>query len=143
MAMVLKVLKNMVFAIMKSNMTVNDHSSKVITAINDNTKVVAIQRSKGYDQRPSITLNEIEQAITSIKEVYPNIIIFVDNCYGEFVEDKEPIRSGADLIAGSLIKNPGGGLAKIGGYIAGRQDLIERCGYRLTAPGIGGSRSLT
>jgi len=110
---------------------------KVITAINDNTKVVAIQRSKGYDQRPSITINEIEQAITSIKEVYPNIIIFVDNCYGEFVEDKEPIEVGADLIAGSLIKNPGGGLAKIGGYIAGRQDLIERCGYRLTAPGIG------
>ena len=108
---------------------------KVITAINDNTKVVAIQRSKGYDQRPSITINEIEQAITSIKEVYPNIIIFVDNCYGEFVEDKEPIEVGADLIAGSLIKNPGGGLAKIGGYIAGRQDLIERCGYRLTAPG--------
>ena len=93
---------------------------KVITAINDNTKVVAIQRSKGYDQRPSITINEIEQAITSIKEVYPNIIIFVDNCYGEFVEDKEPIEVGADLIAGSLIKNPGGGLAKIGGYIAGR-----------------------
>ena len=85
----------------------------------------------------AITINEIEQAITSIKEVYPNIIIFVDNCYGEFVEDKEPIEVGADLIAGSLIKNPGGGLAKIGGYIAGRQDLIERCGYRLTAPGIG------
>jgi cystathionine beta-lyase family protein involved in aluminum resistance len=68
---------------------------------------------------------------------HPDIIIFVDNCYGEFVELKEPIECGADLIAGSLIKNPGGGLAKIGGYIAGRKDLIERCGYRLTAPGIG------
>lgn len=69
--------------------------------------------------------------------MHPNILIFVDNCYGEFVERREPIECGADLIAGSLIKNPGGGLAKIGGYIAGRKDLIERCGYRLTAPGIG------
>ena len=101
------------------------------------TKVVAIQRSKGYDQRPSIPVDEIEEAIDTIKTQHPSVIIFVDNCYGEFVEDKEPIEVGADLIAGSLIKNPGGGLAKIGGYIAGRKDLIERCGYRLTAPGIG------
>ncbi len=111
--------------------------SRVIEAINDQTKVVAIQRSKGYDQRPSVPISEIEKAITIIKSAYPDVIVFVDNCYGEFVEDKEPIEVGADIIAGSLIKNPGGGLAKIGGYIAGRQDIIERCGYRLTAPGIG------
>ncbi|PTE73589.1 hypothetical protein BUY43_08445 [Staphylococcus devriesei] len=110
---------------------------KVLSTITSQTKVVAIQRSKGYDQRPSITLDEMEQAITKIKQHYPDIIIFVDNCYGEFVERREPIEIGADLIAGSLIKNPGGGLAKIGGYIAGKKDLIERCGYRLTAPGIG------
>ncbi|AKC76396.1 cystathionine beta-lyase family protein involved in aluminum resistance [Staphylococcus haemolyticus] len=108
-----------------------------IEAISEKTKVVAIQRSKGYDQRPSITIDEIESAIHAIKSQYPNVIVFVDNCYGEFVEQREPIEVGADLIAGSLIKNPGGGLAKIGGYIAGRKDLIERCGYRLTAPGIG------
>ena len=107
-----------------------------IEAISEKTKVVAIQRSKGYDQRPSITIDEIESAIHAIKSQYPNVIVFVDNCYGEFVEQREPIEVGADLIAGSLIKNPGG-LAKIGGYIAGRKDLIERCGYRLTAPGIG------
>ncbi|WP_251516656.1 methionine gamma-lyase family protein [Staphylococcus sp. Marseille-Q6910] len=110
---------------------------RVLRSINDKTKMIAIQRSKGYDQRPSIGLNEIEAAIEKIKTHYPNIIIFVDNCYGEFVERREPIECGADLIAGSLIKNPGGGLAKIGGYIAGKASLIERCGYRLTAPGIG------
>ncbi len=109
----------------------------VLDGVSERTKVIAIQRSKGYDQRPSIPLDEIEQVIIRLKEVHPNILIFVDNCYGEFVERREPIECGADLIAGSLIKNPGGGLAKIGGYIAGRKDLIERCGYRLTAPGIG------
>ena len=109
----------------------------VLNTISKQTKVIAIQRSKGYGQRPSITVDEIETAISQIKQRYPNVIIFVDNCYGEFVERREPIEVGADLIAGSLIKNPGGGLAKIGGYIAGRKDLIERCGYRLTAPGIG------
>lgn len=109
----------------------------VLNKINDKTKVIAIQRSKGYSSRPSLTIKQIEYAITRIKEVYPEIIIFVDNCYGEFVEEKEPIEVGADLIAGSLIKNPGGGLSKIGGYISGKQDLIERCAYRLTAPGIG------
>ncbi len=109
----------------------------VLDGVSERTKVIAIQRSKGYDQRPSIPLDEIEEVITRLKEVHPNILIFVDNCYGEFVERREPIECGADLIAGSLIKNPGGGLAKIGGYIAGRKDLIERCGYRLTAPGIG------
>lgn len=109
----------------------------VLNTISKQTKVIAIQRSKGYGQRPSITVDEIETAISQIKQRYPNVIIFVDNCYGEFVERREPIEVGADLIAGSLIKNPGGGLAKIGGYIVGRKDLIERCGYRLTAPGIG------
>ncbi|HDI1052245.1 TPA: aminotransferase class I/II-fold pyridoxal phosphate-dependent enzyme [Staphylococcus aureus] len=109
----------------------------VLDGVSERTKVIAIQRSKGYDQRPSIPLDEIEKVITRLKNVHPNILIFVDNCYGEFVERREPIECGADLIAGSLIKNPGGGLAKIGGYIAGRKDLIERCGYRLTAPGIG------
>ncbi|MCI2868082.1 methionine gamma-lyase family protein [Staphylococcus hominis] len=109
----------------------------VLNTISKQTKVVAIQRSKGYGQRPSITVDEIENVISQIKQRYPNVIVFVDNCYGEFVERREPIEVGADLIAGSLIKNPGGGLAKIGGYIAGRKDLIERCGYRLTAPGIG------
>ncbi|MEB6332100.1 methionine gamma-lyase family protein [Staphylococcus pseudoxylosus] len=109
----------------------------VVKQIKPQTKVIAIQRSKGYDQRPSIKLDLIEQAIQQIKAQYPDIIIFVDNCYGEFVEKREPIECGADLIAGSLIKNPGGGLAKIGGYIAGEKSLVERCGYRLTAPGIG------
>lgn len=109
----------------------------VLNHINTNTKVIAIQRSKGYSSRPSLTIEQIGQAIKAIKDKFPNVIIFVDNCYGEFVEDKEPIEVGADIIAGSLIKNPGGGLAKIGGYIAGKADLIERCAYRLTAPGIG------
>ncbi|EGQ1280533.1 hypothetical protein GT369_07155 [Staphylococcus pseudintermedius] len=110
---------------------------RVLETIDDTTKVIAIQRSKGYDQRPSINVDEIGDAIRQIKAQYPEMIVFVDNCYGEFVETKEPIEVGADLMAGSLIKNPGGGLAKIGGYIVGRRDLVERCGYRLTAPGIG------
>lgn len=109
----------------------------VLTEINERTKVIAIQRSKGYSSRPSLTISQIEHAISKIKSKYPNVIVFVDNCYGEFVESKEPIEVGADIIAGSLIKNPGGGLAKIGGYISGKADLIARCAYRLTAPGIG------
>ncbi|WP_203339453.1 aminotransferase class I/II-fold pyridoxal phosphate-dependent enzyme [Planococcus beijingensis] len=107
-------------------------------AIGDKTKVIAIQRSRGYDTRPSFTIEEIEEMIVRVREIKPDAVIFVDNCYGEFVEMQEPIEVGADLIAGSLIKNPGGGLAKIGGYIAGRKDLIEKCGYRMTSPGIGG-----
>ncbi|MBA2174022.1 methionine gamma-lyase family protein [Halobacillus locisalis] len=106
-------------------------------AIGQDTKVVAIQRSKGYADRPSFTIDEIESMITLVREWKSDVIIFVDNCYGEFVEAKEPIEVGADLIAGSLIKNPGGGLARIGGYIAGREDLIEQCSFRLTAPGLG------
>ncbi|MDN6626217.1 MAG: methionine gamma-lyase family protein [Pisciglobus halotolerans] len=101
------------------------------------TKVVAIQRSRGYADRPSFTILQIEEMIRYVKNSNPQVIVFVDNCYGEFVEEREPIEVGADLMAGSLIKNPGGGLAKIGGYIVGRHDLVEACGYRLTSPGIG------
>ncbi len=107
-------------------------------AIQENTKVIAIQRSRGYDTRPSFTIAEIADMIAEIRAIKPDSIVFVDNCYGEFVEEQEPIEVGADLIAGSLIKNPGGGLAKIGGYIAGKKDLVEKCGYRMTSPGIGG-----
>ncbi len=102
-----------------------------------NTKVIGIQRSKGYADRPSFTIKQIEEMVEKVKKIDPAIIVFVDNCYGEFVEKLEPTNVGADLIAGSLIKNPGGGLAKTGGYIAGREDLITLCGNRLTSPGIG------
>lgn len=111
---------------------------EVSGAVHDKTKVIAIQRSRGYDTRPSFTISEIEGMISRIRELKSDAIIFVDNCYGEFVEDREPIEAGADLMAGSLIKNPGGGMAKIGGYIAGRRDLVEKCAYRMTSPGIGG-----
>lgn len=111
---------------------------EVAGAISEKTKVIAIQRSRGYDTRPSFTISEIEEMVRRVRELKPEAIVFVDNCYGEFVEEREPIEAGADLIAGSLIKNPGGGLAKIGGYIAGKQDLVEKCAYRMTSPGIGG-----
>lgn len=109
----------------------------VSQAIKPNTKMIGIQRSKGYANRPSFTLNQIETMIKFVKEIKPDVVVFVDNCYGEFVEDMEPCHIGADLIAGSLIKNPGGGLAKTGGYIAGKRDLVEACSYRMTSPGIG------
>ncbi|WP_152654699.1 methionine gamma-lyase family protein [Oceanobacillus sp. CFH 90083] len=101
------------------------------------TKVIAIQRSKGYGTRPSFTINEIKEMVAFVKEIDPFVIVFVDNCYGEFTETQEPLHIGADLIAGSLIKNPGGGLVRAGGYIAGRKDLIHLCANRLTAPGLG------
>lgn len=107
-------------------------------AVSEKTKVIAIQRSRGYDTRPSFAVAEIEEMIKTIRGLKKDAIVFVDNCYGEFVEEREPIEAGADLIAGSLIKNPGGGMAKIGGYIAGRRDLVEKCAYRMTSPGIGG-----
>lgn len=107
------------------------------TAIHDNTKLVTIQRSKGYAARPTLSVERIGELISFIKSVKPDVICMVDNCYGEFVEEREPIQAGADLCVGSLIKNPGGGLAPIGGYIVGRQDLIDLCAYRLTAPGLG------
>ncbi|RYM05646.1 hypothetical protein EWH99_05445 [Sporolactobacillus sp. THM7-7] len=106
-------------------------------AIAPNTRMIAIQRSCGYSSRPSLPVRHIGQAITAIKKKHPDIIVFVDNCYGEFVETQEPSHVGADLIAGSLIKNPGGGLAKVGGYIAGREPLVSMCAERLTAPGLG------
>lgn len=110
---------------------------RILESINEKTKIVAIQRSRGYSIRKSVTISEIRQVIVDIKAVYPDVIIFVDNCYGEFVERDEPIEAGADIIAGSLIKNPGGGLAKMGGYIVGNHDLIKKVSYRLTVPGIG------
>ncbi|MBQ4051332.1 MAG: methionine gamma-lyase family protein [Oscillospiraceae bacterium] len=100
-------------------------------------KLAHIQRSRGYATRPSLTVEKIGEVIAAIREVSPETIIFVDNCYGEFVEKQEPTAVGADLIVGSLIKNAGGGIAQTGGYIAGRHDLVELCGYRLTSPGIG------
>ncbi len=105
-------------------------------AITDKTKMVEIQRSKGYDARPSLSPEEIGALIRMVKEIREDIIIMVDNCYGEFVRDTEPGDWGADLTVGSLIKNPGGGLAPIGGYIVGREDLVRQCAARLTAPGI-------
>lgn len=109
----------------------------VAEALKSNTKMVAIQRSKGYAARPSFTIDQIEEIIRFVKEIKNDVVVFVDNCYGEFTEDLEPCHVGADLIAGSLIKNPGGGLAKTGGYIVGKQKWVEACSYRLTVPGIG------
>lgn len=106
-------------------------------AITERTKLVTIQRSKGYQTRPSFSTAQIGEAIAFVKKIKPEVICMVDNCYGEFVEAIEPSDAGADLVVGSLIKNPGGGLAPIGGYIAGREELIENCGYRLTSPGLG------
>lgn len=104
---------------------------------NEKPKMAYIQRSRGYSTRPSLRIVDIEIIIKAIKETSPESIIMVDNCYGEFVETKEPTEIGADIIAGSLIKNPGGGIAPTGGYIAGRKDLIEKCAYRLTCAGVG------
>ena len=106
-------------------------------ALNEKTKLVTIQRSKGYQTRPSYSVEKIGELIAFIKETRPDVICMEANCYGEFVERIEPSDVGADMIVGSLIKNPGGGLAPIGGYIAGREDLIENCAYRLTSPGLG------
>lgn len=102
-----------------------------------NAKVAYIQRSRGYSLRPSLTISQMEEIITALKKENPDVIVMVDNCYGEFTEPKEPTAVGADLIAGSLIKNLGGGIAKTGGYLAGRKDLVELCSYRLTTPGTG------
>ena len=106
-------------------------------AINDRTKLVTIQRSKGYASRPTLSVERIGQLISFIKEVKPDVICMVDNCYGEFVEKREPLEVGADMIVGSLIKNPGGGLAPIGGYIVGKKECVENAAYRLTSPGLG------
>ena len=107
------------------------------SAIGDKTKLITIQRSKGYATRPSFSVAQIGELIAFCKQCKPDVICMVDNCYGELVETIEPSDVGADMVVGSLIKNPGGGLAPTGGYIAGRKDLIDRCGYRLSAPGLG------
>ena len=112
-----------------------DAIKKVVTP---GTKMVCIQRSRGYSWRPSLSIAKIEEAIKVVKAIDPSIICFVDNCYGEFVELKEPLEVGADLIAGSLIKNPGGALAPRGGYVAGKEELVYMASCRLTAPGIAG-----
>jgi len=113
------------------------------TAITPQTRMVTIQRSCGYSWRPSLSIAQIERIIESVKRQNPDTVCFVDNCYGEFVEDCEPTAVGADLMAGSLIKNPGGTIAPAGGYLAGRADLVEQAACRLTAPGIGSSGGAT
>jgi cystathionine beta-lyase family protein involved in aluminum resistance len=105
--------------------------------IHDDTKMIGIQRSKGYATRPSFTIAQIKEMIDFVKSIKPDVVVFVDNCYGEFVEELEPCHVGADLMAGSLIKNPGGGIVKTGGYIVGKEKYVEACAYRLTSPGIG------
>ncbi len=105
--------------------------------INGRTKLITIQRSKGYATRPSFSVAQIGELIAFCKSVKPDVKVMVDNCYGEFVETREPSDLGADLVVGSLIKNPGGGLAPIGGYICGTKECVERCAYRLSAPGLG------
>lgn len=106
-------------------------------AVDDSVTMIYIQRSRGYELRPSLLINEIEKVVKLAKSKNPNVIVMVDNCYGEFVQKLEPCDVGADLTAGSLIKNAGGGMARTGGYIAGRKDLVEKCAYRLTTPGLG------
>ena len=106
-------------------------------AISEKTKLVTIQRSKGYATRPTLSVDRIGELVSFIKNIKPDVICMVDNCYGEFTEEKEPLEVGADMIVGSLIKNPGGGLAPIGGYICGKKECVENAAYRLTSPGLG------
>ena len=106
-------------------------------AVGPRTRLVTIQRSKGYQTRPTLSVDRIGELIAFIKGIKPDVICMVDNCYGEFVETKEPSDVGADMVVGSLIKNPGGGLAPIGGYIAGKRECVENAAYRLTSPGLG------
>lgn len=126
---------------MKNNSNID--IEKVIKEINSNTKLVLIQRSTGYSSRRAVTINEIREAIEAIKNHNKNIICMVDNCYGEFTEYLEPTDIGADIIAGSLIKNPGGGIALTGGYVVGKNSLVEEVASRSTAPGIGKECGLT
>jgi cystathionine beta-lyase family protein involved in aluminum resistance len=113
------------------------------TAVGDRTRLVLIQRSCGYSWRSSLSIDDIAKIVRVVKQQNPNSVCFVDNCYGEFVEDREPPAVGADLIAGSLIKNPGGTIVTAGGYLAGRADLVEAAACRLTAPGVGSSGGAT
>lgn len=110
---------------------------QIRNAIHEKTRLVTIQRSKGYDSRPTLSVEQIGELISFVKSVKPDLICMVDNCYGEFVETTEPTDVGADMAVGSLIKNPGGGLAPIGGYIAGKAEYVEKASYRLSAPGLG------
>lgn len=112
-------------------------------AITPDLKMVYIQRSRGYDLRPSLRIGEIAKIAEIAKRKAPNTIVMLDNCYGEFTEKEQPLTKGVDIMAGSLIKNPGGGIAPTGGYIAGRADLVEQCAYRLTTPGIGKEQGAT
>ena len=109
---------------------------KIKKAVNDHTRLVTIQRSKGYQTRPTLSVERIGELISFIKGIKPDVICMVDNCYGEFVEEREPSDVGADMVVGSLIKNPGGGLAPIGGYIAGTKECVENAACRLTSPGL-------
>ena len=110
---------------------------KIPSYIKPNTKMVLIQKSRGYSLRKSLTLDDIKKIVEIVKSINPGIICFVDNCYGEFTDTKEPVEVGADIMAGSLIKNPGGGIVEAGGYITGKENLVEMCARRLTSPGIG------
>lgn len=109
----------------------------IAKAINEKTALITIQRSKGYQTRPTFSVKQIAELIAFVKKVKPAVKVMVDNCYGEFVETEEPSDYGADMVVGSLIKNPGGGLAPIGGYICGTKECVDRCSYRLSAPGLG------
>ncbi|TXL67765.1 methionine gamma-lyase family protein [Cerasibacillus terrae] len=126
---------------LQKNGTINYDGIK--SAIHDKTKVIGIQRSKGYDHRPSFFVQEIKEMTDFVKTINPELIVFVDNCYGEFAEEIEPTHVGVDIMAGSLIKNPGGGIVRAGGYIVGKENLIEKCANRLTAPGLGGEMGAT
>ena len=110
---------------------------RIADVLDERTKMVLIQRSRGYSKRPTLLIEDIREICNQVHRLRPDCICFVDNCYGEFVESLEPTQAGADIMAGSLIKNPGGGLAPTGGYIVGREDLVELASYRLTAPGMG------
>ena len=109
----------------------------IAKAINEKTALITIQRSKGYQTRPTFSVKQIAELIAFVKKVKPSVKVMVDNCYGDFVETEEPSDYGADMVVGSLIKNPGGGLAPIGGYICGTKECVDRCSYRLSAPGLG------
>ncbi len=106
-------------------------------AVNERTRLVTIQRSKGYQTRPTLSVARIKELISFLKAIKPELLVMVDNCYGEFVERAEPVEAGADMMVGSLIKNPGGGLAPVGGYIVGKKECVENAAYRLTSPGLG------
>lgn len=119
------------------------NTDEILSSIHDKTKMIYIQRSAGYSWRPAIKIEDIENIINQVKAVKSDLIVMVDNCYGEFLDYKEPTDVGADIMAGSLIKNPGGGLALTGGYVVGKHDLVEKVAARLTSPGIGKECGLT